>query len=181
MYDTSDKTIVAPNSAPEELPESGTAENRAKTRYSFTASAEVYELKSQTRVVGRCSDLSIGGCYIDTLAPFPVGSAVRVRIECDALEFQATALVIYAHASMGMGISFTEIRPEYKAVLMQWIAKLRGDVPAEPATFTPAPQTQAQEADAALRSVLKELITLLVRKKIFNEKEGAELQLQISS
>jgi hypothetical protein len=178
MPDPSEKTNVFPVSALEESPETGGAENRVKARYSFTASAEVYELKSQTRVAGRCSDLSLGGCYIDTLSPFAVGSAVRVRIKHDSLDFQATAVVAYAHASMGMGVAFTVIKPEHETILRQWIANLSGVPLPEPEAAATDPEFEAKEAESNFRLVLTELITLLVHNKIITEKEGAELLFQ---
>jgi len=179
MFNPSDKTLAGPKPVPIQSPAGDDSENRTKPRYSFAASAEVYELKTQTRVTGRCSDLSMSGCYIDTLAPFSMGSAVRVRIEFNALEFQATAVVVYVHPSMGMGISFTIIGPEQNTVLIQWIAKLSGAQPSLPALIAPEPLTEVQESDAALRLVLKDLITLLAGKKILTEKEASEFQLQM--
>src|SRR5271165_4118011 len=96
MSEQSDEPIVAPGAAAGESTNGG-AEHRRQTRYSFTASAEVFELRSQTRVAGRCSDLSLGGCYVDTLSPFPVGSVVRIRVERDTRELVSMAVVAYAH------------------------------------------------------------------------------------
>ena len=74
MPERSDTPIVFPAPLREEPPKSGGPENRAQVRYPFTAAAEIFELRSQTRVTGRCSDLGAGGCYIDTLSPFAVGA-----------------------------------------------------------------------------------------------------------
>jgi len=178
MSEQSDEPIVAPGAAAGESTNGG-AEHRRQTRYSFTASAEVFELRSQTRVAGRCSDLSLGGCYVDTLSPFPVGSVVRIRVERDTRELVSMAVVAYAHVSMGMGLKFTEIKPEHRAVLRYWIANLSGEEHPEPAAVTPNVQHELQENESNLRLVLSELITLLVGKKILTEKEGAEMLLQV--
>src|ERR1700693_169203 len=166
MSERSDTPIVFPAPLREEPPKSEAPEKRAQVRYPFTAAAEIYELRSQTRVSGRCSDLSAGGCYIDTLSPFAVGAVVKVRIERETREFEASAVVAYAHVSMGMGLSFTEIKREHQAVLRSWIADLSGEQPPEPAAPTTEPETGAVEANANMRLVLNELIYLLVRKKI---------------
>jgi len=175
MSERSKMPIVFPAPSPEESAKSGGPESRAQVRFPFTAAAEVCELRSQARVSGRCSDLSAGGCYVDTLSPFAVGAIVRVRMERDARVFEAVAVVAYAPVSMGMGLTFTEIKHEYRGVLRAWIAELSGERISEPAASTTEPEAGEIEADANLHSVLNELIYLLVRKKIIAENIGAEL------
>jgi hypothetical protein len=175
MSERSEVPILLPGHAPEQPPTSGCSETRAQARFAFTAAIEVYELRSQTRVTGRCSDLSAGGCYVDTLSPFAVGAVVRVRMEHDKREFETGAIVAYAHVSMGMGLAFTEMKREYQEVLRLWIGELSGEQPCLPETSTQAQETALVEANANVRFVIHELIYLLVRKKIITENEGAEL------
>jgi hypothetical protein len=179
MSDRSDTPIVFPAPLREEPAKSEAPEKRAQVRYPFTAAAEIYELRSQTRVSGRCSDLSAGGCYIDTLSPFAVGAVVRIRMKHDESEFEAAAVVAYAHVSMGMGLAFTEIKREHQAVLRSWIADLSGEPAPEPATSATEPETGAIETEANMRLVLNELIYLLVRKKIITENEATGLLRQM--
>ncbi len=181
MSDRSDTPIVFPAPLREEPPKSEAPENRAQVRYPFTAAAEIFELRSQTRVSGRCSDLGAGGCYIDTLSPFAVGAAVRIRMKRDTREFEATAVVAYTHVSMGMGLAFTEVKREFQEVLRSWIADLSGEKAPEPAASATEtePETGAIEANANMRLVLNELIYLLVRKKIITENEGSALLRQM--
>jgi hypothetical protein len=169
--------LAAPSG--EESPRSAGPENRAQTRFPFTAAANVCELQSQTRVAGRCSDLSSGGCYIDTISPLTVGTAVRVRIERDQSTFEAGAVVAYAHVSMGMGLAFTKINPGHQDILRTWIAELSGGQPTQLAAPKAKPETGAVEANATTRLVLHELITMLVSKKILTENEGEEFLRQM--
>ncbi len=173
MSERSDTPIVFPAPSPEEPAKSSGHENRAQVRFPFSAAAEVYELRSQTRVTGRCSDLSSGGCYIDTLSPLPVGAVVKIRMERETREFEAGAIVAYAHTSMGMGLAFTEMDGEHQAVLRSWIGELSGEHPPEPVATTPEPEAGASNASSNAQLVLHELIILLVRKKIITESEGA--------
>lgn len=179
MSEQSDMPILSPAPLSAEPPNSGVPEHRAQVRYAFTAAAEIHELRSQTRVTGRCSDLSSGGCYVDTLSPFAAGAVVRVRIERDGREFEAAAVVAYAHLSLGMGLAFTEMKPEHQNVLRSWLAELSGEKPPEPAASTAEPETQSTGGEANMRLVLNELIYILVRKKIITENEGAELLRQM--
>lgn len=171
--------IVFPAPLPEEPAKSGGPERRRQVRYPFTAAAEVYELRSKTRVTGRCADLGSGGCYVDTLSPFPVGTSVRVRVEQDNREFEAEAVVAYALVQMGMGLAFTEVKREHLGVLRSWIADLSGEK--APENTAPAAEFagEAIEVNASMRLVMNELITLLVRRKIIAETEGAALLRQL--
>ena len=176
MSEKSEKPAVFPGSASLEPISTEIPERRSAVRYSFIATAEAVELRSQTRVTGRCSDLSMGGCYIDTLAPFTVGAQLRITIQHDSREFQAKAVVAYAHSSMGMGIRFTEVRDDSRDVLRFWIAALNGEPIAEPEPVrAPAIAASSFESESNIRLALNELVTLLVRKKVITEMEGAEL------
>jgi hypothetical protein len=152
-------------------------ERRRSVRYPFTAEANVVDLNSQTRLTGRSSDLGSGGCYIDTLGPFPEGTAVRVRIEREMRKFEAVATVTYTHRSMGMGLAFTDIKPEHQSLLNRWLSELGGEpvpesdeTPAEPGTLSPV---------LKLQQILNDLINLMIRKKALTEDEGTALLRQI--
>src|SRR5258706_6610584 len=121
----------------------GEPERRLAVRYPFTATAEIMDLRSNTRVTGRSSDLGLGGCYIDILSPFTVGSLVRVRLEREKKVFEAMATVGYAQQSFGMGLAFTEIKPEHKIVLQSWIAELTADAVSETNSSGSEPHSEA--------------------------------------
>jgi hypothetical protein len=150
-------------------------DRRASHRIPFTAAAEVVDIRSQTRVGGRCSDIGRGGCYVDTLSPFSAGTAVTVRIERDSNVFEAAAVVAYAQVPMGMGLGFTEVKPEHQALLHSWIGELTGEKVAEP---QPAPaQLEINESSEIenLRQVLNDLINLMVRNRLISEEERSGL------
>ena len=81
-------------------------------------------MSSRTKLSVRTSELSIGGCYIDTLNPFPESTPVRVRIVRDHGVFETNGKVIYSHSGLGMGISFVEIAAEQRSVLENWLAEI---------------------------------------------------------
>lgn len=176
MSEPSDKPIVVPAPTPEkqDLPE-----RRRATRFPFTASTKVQDLSSKASVTGRCSDLGNGGCYIDTLSPFVTGSAVKVSMERELREFEALAIVSYAHPSMGMGLKFTEIRPEHQAVLRSWIAELSGEQPRAPEAPVAGPEAGLVETIENQRHVLNELVHLMVRKRLITENEAAGILRQL--
>jgi len=150
-------------------------DRRTDVRYPFIAAAEIYDAHTKTSVSGRCSDLGVGGCYIDTFLQFPVGSLVVVRIARDNQDFQADAVVAYSHLQLGMGLTFTEIARDHQRILSSWIAKLAGESPAGPEDAASGPESIAKSGDSGVRFVMNELITLLVRRKTISETEGSEL------
>jgi hypothetical protein len=97
---------------------------RAVRRCSFVASAEVTDLRSGTRLSARISELGMGGCYIDVLNPFPKDLAVQVKIVRDQGAFEAKAKVVYSDPKFGMGLAFSEVTPEQRAVLEGWLVEL---------------------------------------------------------
>jgi hypothetical protein len=66
----------------EDLAESANSKNerRRNLRFPVVAMVEVIDIKSQAKVVGRTNDLGLGGCYVDSLSPFPAGTSVKLVI-----------------------------------------------------------------------------------------------------
>ena len=59
--------------------QSKTAERRGANRHTITAAAEIVDVASGARFTTRTSDLGPGGCFVDSLTPFPIGSKVQSR------------------------------------------------------------------------------------------------------
>lgn len=102
-------------------------EHRREPRHPFFATVELLEAESETRVGARTGDLSLHGCYVDTMNPFPAGSKVRVTITHADTTFTAHGAVAHSQPNVGMGISFTVVESEQKRVLMKWLADVHGD------------------------------------------------------
>jgi len=155
----------------------GEVERRKSKRFPITAGAEIVDLRTQARVSGRAADLGLGGCYIDALSPLPVGSTVRITLERNQKKFEAGAIVTYSLLSMGMGLSFTEIKTADESLLQAWISELSGELQQqlkEP-TLVAAQMESNMSTIANLRQSVNELINLLVRKKAISEGEAESL------
>lgn len=94
-------------------------------RYPFVISIELTDLQSEVHFHGRTSDLSLYGCRVVTLRPFPPGAKVRIRISHQSANFAALGKVSYNSPDGGMGITFTQIDPANQSVLEKWVEKLR--------------------------------------------------------
>jgi hypothetical protein len=100
------------------------AKERAVKRCPFVASVEVLELGTGTKLVARTSEIGLGGCYIDALTPFGIGTAVAIRIVRDQGSFHAKGKIVYADATFGMGLKFEGLDPEQRAILENWVAEI---------------------------------------------------------
>jgi hypothetical protein len=96
-------------------------ERRRTPRYIFIASAELYEEQSDVRVASRVSELSLHGCYLDMMNPFPPGTIILLKIFAGDLTFQSKARVIYATQNMGAGVAFLDVEEKYKYILERWM------------------------------------------------------------
>ena len=96
-------------------------EKRRSPRYSFIASAELIEENADVRIASRVSELSLHGCYLDMMNPFPKGTLVLVKIAAGDAFFEAKSKVIYSQPNMGAGLGFLEVTPASQAVLERWL------------------------------------------------------------
>jgi hypothetical protein len=100
------------------------AKRRAVRRCPLVASAEVTELSSGTLLSGRCSEVGLGGCYIDSLNPFPEGALVGLRILRDSGVFETKAKVVYCDPGFGMGLAFTDMARDQRSRLEAWLTEI---------------------------------------------------------
>jgi hypothetical protein len=96
-------------------------ERRRTPRYLFIASAELYEEHSEVRVASRVSELSLHGCYLDMMNPFPPGTIILLKIFAGDLTFQSKARVIYATQNVGAGVAFLDVEPKYEYMIKRWM------------------------------------------------------------
>lgn len=154
------------------------AERRTHPRYPCTAAAEVVDLSSGARINARTSDIGRGGCYVDTINPFPVGTAVKIHLTKDDQSFVAQAKVVYGMSGLGMGMMFTSVDPEQLRTLQRWITELGRTSAPEPEARTPQPEvgSATQKNTKSMQYyVLTELIISLMSKGVLTDAEGKSM------
>lgn len=67
------------------------------------------------------NELSLYGCFLDTVTPLSRGTHVIVKIISRDQFFEASATVVYSQPSLGMGVAFREVKPVFLAVLQKWL------------------------------------------------------------
>jgi hypothetical protein len=165
-------------------------DRRICPRYPFTATAETLDANSRSRMNARTSDISVGGCYVDTFCPLPRKTDVKIRISRDGEFLEAQAMVVYSKIGMGMGLCFTSLEPEHRAVLDRWIRELSGEAPLSFEQHHHADEPAAEAAvdpsgpcsennDPAL--VVGELIIALMRRGALSPEEGNSLLCKLTT
>ena len=151
-------------------------ERRRNLRFPLVAMIEVVDIKSQAKVTGRTNDLGLGGCYVDTLSPFPIGASVKLVIDRNGKTFSAEGKVVYSQHGMGMGIAFTAATRGDVRLFQNWILELSGKGTVEPEVSAP-PQTVDAEGgpNAAVNDVVRDLILILMRKNLLGDEESKKL------
>jgi hypothetical protein len=186
-----DDTLETPKKSAARVADSPAGlDRRVCPRYPFTATAETLDAKSRSRMNARTSDISIGGCYVDTFCPLPSKSDVKIRISRDGEVLDAQAMVVYSKIGMGMGLCFTSLEPDQRAMLDRWIAELSGEAPLsfeqhhhadEPAAETAVDPGEPGPENNNPSLVVGELIIALMRRGGLSTEEGHSLLCKLTA
>jgi CheY-like chemotaxis protein len=97
-------------------------DRRNLSRRACCLGAEVY--RDDSKVPNRCtlSDISTGGCYIETTEPFPEGTILTVVVRTHELKLCIAGKVQSTHPGFGMGLRFTSRSDAEQAQVKQLIA-----------------------------------------------------------
>jgi hypothetical protein len=96
--------------------------DRRGFRFVVNAAAEIAPENSPSATVSvRATEISLHGCYLETLSPFAELSPVFVKIFYENEYFEAKGTVIYVKPAQGMGLEFRELKPHCRVVLQKWI------------------------------------------------------------
>jgi hypothetical protein len=90
-------------------------DNRRKfARHKISFPLELRDERVNTPLRVNATDVSGNGCYVETVMPLPVGTALRVDFWIEQEKFSPTAVVRTRDPGVGMGIEFTGLPDEGK-------------------------------------------------------------------
>ena len=72
----------------------------------------------------KLTDLSLGGCYLETPSPFPVRARIDLSMRVGDLQVQASGLVKVMHPDVGMGVVFNQNTAEQHKQVENFIQAL---------------------------------------------------------
>jgi CheY-like chemotaxis protein len=117
----------------------------------------------------KLTDLSLGGCYLETDSPFPERALVDLCLKTDEIEVHTEGMVRVVHPSHGMGVEFPSRTAEQRAQVENLINSLRSSaattlelyvsprsLTADAKEFESGPDSGGEEMEDALLQLLRE-------------------------
>jgi CheY-like chemotaxis protein len=97
----------------------------------------------------KLTDLSVGGCYVETESPFPERAGITLSLRAEGMEAHAEGTVRVMHPGFGMGIEFAAHTADQRTQVMSFI----GFLSSRPGTLpelliTPRALTEDSQAEA---------------------------------
>jgi hypothetical protein len=86
-------------------------DRRQHPRFKVRVPVEFFTEGSDSPIRGATSDLSLGGCYIETVFPFAIGTRLELKLQVDGT-LLVIATVATSDPQVGNGIQFTRMLPE---------------------------------------------------------------------
>jgi len=154
-----------PHTARSVMPEAqGT--RRSQQRFHCTGGVELRRSEGAPPVFGNLSDISLTGCYVQTVSSLPVGTELLFMIRIRDTVLRGRAQVMASHHAVGVGLIFSELNKEDQPKLEFLMGTLAGSQDLRPekgliVAEDPLPATQgfsgsarpAAERSAGNRSV----------------------------
>jgi CheY-like chemotaxis protein len=100
----------------------GSSNRRIQARRACRLSADVFRLGEG--VPNRCtlSDVSTGGCYVETPSPFPANTALDIVVRTSDMKLRVRGKVQVVHPGFGMGVQFSLNTADEREQVKQLIA-----------------------------------------------------------
>jgi hypothetical protein len=112
-----------PVRAQQQMAEGG-AGRRTTTRYACEGSAEIRREGTNAALWGVLCDVSLTGCYVETMTPLSAHTRVEVMLQVEDTEIRGQGIVRTSHPAVGMGIALSEMTIEDRARLDRVVAEL---------------------------------------------------------
>jgi PilZ domain len=109
------------------------SERRLHQRYAWGANAQVRKKGIPVNTPCKVSDISLGGCYVELMMPFPEGTSMELDLFWSNRKISLDARVATSHPAIGMGVSFFGFSEEQYRSVQQLIEELSGKPQPTPA------------------------------------------------
>ena len=96
-------------------------DRRHDARLKLRVPVEIQTDQSASPIRGATADLSLGGCYIETIFPFPIWTELNLQLSLTESTILIDATVVTSDPQVGNGISFIKMLPEDRESLKAFI------------------------------------------------------------
>jgi c-di-GMP-binding flagellar brake protein YcgR len=108
--------------SPNHPSESKREERRQYSRTKVAVAVELQSDKASTRLRVKTADLSIGGLYVEMMFTLEVGTKLKLVLWINDVKLSIGGLVVTRDLQVGNGIDFTDMAPEDRVRLEQFLA-----------------------------------------------------------
>jgi hypothetical protein len=81
-------------------------DRRKFPRYVCDTGVRIHPETGNAGYWGTVGDICLGGCYVFTFSPLPVGQVVTLEIKANDKEISLAGRTVSSHPGVGMGIAF---------------------------------------------------------------------------
>lgn len=127
-------------------PQTAADERRGVPRLPFLT-----EVKVDRVTVGRASDVSARGLFLETLTPYAVGTVLHVALRVDTETIEAEARAVFADPGVGIGIEFKRLSAAVRHRLEAALHRLAKTTQASPSSGRRRTAERRDEAGTARR------------------------------
>ena len=99
---------------------------RKTTRYHCTGGVELRRNESAPPIFGNLSDVSLEGCYVETVSTLPIGTEVLFMLRVSETVIRGRATVKASNHAVGMGLEFMHLAVEDQQKLEFLVGTLAG-------------------------------------------------------
>jgi hypothetical protein len=99
-------------------------ERRKHPRRRCSLSVELHPATQESRIWGRVSDISLGGCFVEMSSTLKEGTKVRLALWIQDKKLWAVGKVAAARLGSGVGIEFEEIKTDDREQLKRYLDTL---------------------------------------------------------
>jgi len=92
------------------------SDRREHARIKVSVPVQIQTDASGSPIRGATADLSLSGCYIESIFPFPIGTNLDLQLSMETTALIA-ATVVTCDPQVGNGIRFIKILPEHREIL----------------------------------------------------------------
>jgi hypothetical protein len=82
-------------------------DRRRFPRYVCDTGVRIHPVTGNAGYWGTVGDICLGGCYVFTFSPLPVGQVVTLEIKANDKEISLSGRTVSSHPGVGMGIAFS--------------------------------------------------------------------------